>query len=736
MMSHRIDRDVSVMVQKLENDFKSSGRRLTVTAVYDSIKNSNSSLARQKKRPLEDAIDRVLSKRAEELKQDEDSDSDAAIEAAEAAEAKLANKPLERNSYLLNRKITQSWNFSTTTNSTSLGDQQQSEMDKGNSERQSTGEPKPKRRRTERSRKETDRSPPSSVSIRDVAGLDEALNQLLHSVYLPLSQTSAYAQLNYQFDNAVLLHGPSGCGKTTLAYAVASHCGRPMIPVSGPSLVGGTSGESEKNIRAIFDEAIGLAPCLIFIDEIDSIAGKRDNAQKAMEARMVTELIDGMDRIVRGMTDGKNIVILAATSRPETVDPAIRRRFGVEVAVGMPDEKARKSILECLSRRLPRTEDIDFGELANKTPGFNGADLKHVVTAALHAAMSDELQQVLRIEHASRPEAFTDASPALRNWLILQENGNDSIQDVKVTFGHFKTAIKQTQPAAKREGFSTIPDTTWEQIGALEDVRKELMMNIINPIMRPDVYATVGIKPAAGILLWGPPGCGKTLVAKAVANESKANFISIKGPELLNKYVGESERAVRQLFMRAKTSSPCVVFFDEMDAIVPRRNDSLSDASARVVNALLTELDGVSDRRGIYVIGATNRPDIIDPAIRRPGRLGTSVYVGLPSPEGRASILKTIYRNTIPGSAAPGALPERDLERVALDPRCGNFSGADLGSLMQEAARACLRRTGDDPAVQVDRSITPDDWEAALCKVKASVKDIAKYEALLARQER
>ena len=508
-------------------------------------------------------------------------------------------------------------------------------------------------------------------------------------------------------------------------------------------MVGGTSGESEKNIRNIFDEALGLAPCLVFVDEIDSIAGKRDNAQKAMEARMVTELTDGMDRLVRSMKDGRNVVVLAATSRPESIDPAIRRRFGVEVPVGMPDENARRDILECLARRLPRTEDIDFGELANKTPGFNGADLKHVVTAALHAAMSEELQNVLHAARTTRPDAFTDASPALRNWLLLQEDGSDSIKDVQVTSDHFKIAIAKTQPAAKREGFSTIPDTTWAQIGALENVRRELMMNIIQPIMRPDVYARVGIKPAAGILLWGPPGCGKTLVAKAVANESKANFISIKGPELLNKYVGESERAVRQLFTRAKTSSPCVVFFDEMDALVPRRTDSLSDASARVVNALLTELDGVSDRRGIYVIGATNRPDIVDPAIRRPGRLGTSVYVGLPSPAGRVAILKTIYRNTIPQTAAGGGLPDDDLEKVARDRRCENFSGADLGSLMQEAARACLRRTGEDLVDRMDAEggnddrarIMIEDWEMALRKVKASVKDIAKYETLALREE-
>ncbi|KAL1880009.1 hypothetical protein VTK73DRAFT_6399 [Phialemonium thermophilum] len=737
-MSQRLDRDVYAMVRKLEED-KRNGRRLTVTSVYDSIKQSNSSLARMKKRPLEDAIERVLTRRAEELHEEGGSDSEAALEEPEVKPGKT--DAVDRNASLLNRQIAKAWNLSLP-KPASVDGAARADTDYGaSSERQASGEPKAKRRRTERARKETDRSPPSGISIRDIAGLDDALDQLLHSVYLPLSQTSAYAQLTYQFDNAVLLHGPSGCGKTTLAYAVASHCNRPMIPVSGPSLVGGTSGESEKNIRNIFDEAIALAPCLIFIDEMDSIAGKRDNAQKAMEARMVTELIDGMDRVVRSMRDGRNIVILAATSRPETIDPAIRRRFGVEVPVGMPDEKARKGILECLARHLPTSDDIDFGELANRTPGFNGADLKHVVTAALHAAMSDELQHVLQRERASHPEAYLDVSPSLQNWLLLQESGNDAIKDVRVTSSHFRRAIDRTQPAAKREGFSTIPDTTWDQIGALDDVRKELMMNIIQPIMHPGVYARVGIKPAAGILLWGPPGCGKTLVAKAVANESKANFISIKGPELLNKYVGESERAVRQLFMRAKTSSPCVVFFDEMDALVPRRTDSLSDASARVVNALLTELDGVSDRRGIYVIGATNRPDIIDPAIRRPGRLGTSVYVGLPSADGRVAILRTLYRNTIPDARSGRAVvPERDLEAVARDPRCEHFSGADLGNLMQEAARACLRRTvgdGEDLVVTdevVDRSISMADWEVALRKVKASVKDIEKYEAL-ARQE-
>jgi ribosome biogenesis ATPase len=302
--------------------------------------------------------------------------------------------------------------------------------------------------------------------------------------------------------------------------------------------------------------------------------------------------------------------------------------------------------------------------------------------------------------------------------------------DFSITYQDFLTAIPKVQPSAKREGFATIPDTTWSHIGALHEVREQLEMAIVEPIKRPESFARVGITAPTGVLLWGPPGCGKTLLAKAVANESKANFISIKGPELLNKYVGESERAVRQVFERARSSVPCILFFDELDALVPKREDSLSEASSKVVNTLLTELDGLSNRAGIYVIAATNRPDMIDPAMLRPGRLGTSVLVDLPTPDERVEILKALYKKALPAAAQS----EVDgLESVARDVRCTGYSGADLGNLHQAAAVAALKREmANGPGIEELR-IQRGDWEVALGKVRASVKDAGKYRRLKER---
>lgn len=323
------------------------------------------------------------------------------------------------------------------------------------------------------------------------------------------------------------------------------------------------------------------------------------------------------------------------------------------------------------------------------------------------------------------------SSPAVLVTRSLVAHAGDSSLDgdFSITYGDFMTAIPKVQPSAKREGFATIPDTTWADIGAMHEVREELAMAIVEPIKRPESFARVGITAPAGVLLWGPPGCGKTLVAKAVANESKANFISIKGPELLNKYVGESERAVRQVFERARSSVPCILFFDELDALVPKRDDSLSEASSKVVNTLLTELDGLASRAGIYVVAATNRPDMIDPAMLRPGRLGTSVFVGLPTPDERVEILKALYRKALP--SAPSDEVDA-LEQTARDVRCTGYSGADLGSLHQAAAAAALKReTAVGPADHL--RIVKVDWEVALGKVKASVKDAAKYRRLQER---
>lgn len=802
-----LDRDIYQIVRKYEEDTpnkSAAGSRLTISAVYDYIQRSNSSLKRQKKRLLEDSIERVLDVRRKEAKQDRDSDEELERELqAEEDSAKRARE--EKAASLINKQLTKHWNFSSSSSKTGANSANASaasstsgrktpaapdamEIDSGAAataaaDRQPNGESKPKRRRKD-AFKEVDRSPPKDITLADLAGLDPALKTLRRSVWIPLCNGPELSELGYRPNDGVLLHGPSGCGKTTLAHAFAASLGVAFIPVSAPSLVGGTSGESEKNIRDVFDEALRLAPCLIFFDELDSIAGKKDAAQKAMEGRIVTEICHGMDRIGRrgGATsdDGAagggsgNVVVLAATNRPDNIDPTVRRRFGVEVDIGMPNEAAREKILRTMTRELALAEDVDFSALAKLTPGYVGADLKHVVSAAVFEAVEARIEKrsELFLAQPDVPEVLLAAPSTMSagERLIKLAFASQSIPlgPALITMPHFTTAITTVQPAAKREGFSAIPDTTWSHVGALTEVRKKLEMTIIGPIRYPERFARVGIKAAAGILLWGPPGCGKTLVAKAVANESKANFISIKGPELLNKYVGESERAVRSLFARARSSSPCVLFFDEMDALVPKRDDSLSDASSRVVNALLTELDGVGDRSGIYVVGATNRPDCIDPAIRRPGRLGTSVFVGLPTAEERIDILRTIYWNTMTTGGGGGGggnghnqqettaaiedkasetRSEMDtrLRAIALDARCEGFSGADLGNLMQAAAQASLERAyyhgggsfvvgggaetasagaGDGP----EDEITTDDWEKALNEVKPSVKDDWRYD--------
>lgn len=759
-----LDRDVYQIVRKYEDEITDHGAskapKITISAVYEYIQRSNSSLKRQKKRPIEDALERVLDLRREEAKADRDSDEELELELqAQAENAKRARD--EKTASLLNKQLTKHWNFNSSATaasgsaaSSTMAGQKTPATDAmdidsattpGTVDRQANGEAKPKRRRKDTT-KEIDRSPPQDITLDDMAGIEKVLDCLHDAVFIPLRCGSELAAHNYRLNDGVLLHGPSGCGKTSLAHAVAASLGVAFIPVSAPSLVGGTSGESEKNIRDVFDEAIRIAPCLIFLDELDTIAGKKDSAQKAMEGRIVTEIAYGMDRIGRRQNNGSangtdegaapgNVVVLAATNRPDSIDPTVRRRFGVEVDIGMPNEPAREKILRSMTREIPLADDVDFATLARLTPGYVGADLKHVVSAAVVASVKSRIRQRSELFLLSQPNvaptftsAAEDEAPNTRAMRLAVASSSIPLGPVGVNMLHLTTAVSKVQPAAKREGFSAIPDTTWAHVGAMTDVRKKLEMSIIGPIKHPERFARVGIKSAAGILLWGPPGCGKTLVAKAVANESKANFISIKGPELLNKYVGESERAVRSLFSRARSSAPCILFFDEMDALVPKRDDSLSDASSRVVNALLTELDGVGDRSGIYVVGATNRPDCIDPAIRRPGRLGTSVFVGLPTAEERVDILRTIYKNTMV-SGKESNIDEK-LRAIALDKRCKGFSGADLGNLMQAAAQASLERTyyrdGEITIEANDAStdeIKPADWERALNEVKPSVRD-------------
>ena len=618
-------------------------------------------------------------------------------------------------------------------------------------ERQPNGEPRLKRRKAE-GRKDVDRSPPTDISLQNLGGVEDVIKELNELVALPMLFPDTFVRTGIQPPRGVLLHGPPGCGKTMLANAFAAEIGVSFIPLSAPSLVAGMSGESEKKIREIFDEAKRMAPCLVFIDEIDVIMGKRESAQREMEKRIVAQMLTCMDDMALEKTSGKPVIIIAATNRPDSLDPALRRagRFNKEINLGVPNEQAREKILRAITQKLTLADDFDYRNLAKLTPGFVGADLNDVVSVAgteamkrMMAALAEQTTP-MDIDSVSQRSGVSPALVVLRS-LVASAGQATPDGDFSITYQDFLTAVPKVQPSAKREGFATIPDTTWAHIGALHEVREQLEMAIVEPIKRPESFARLGLTTPAGVLLWGPPGCGKTLLAKAVANESKANFISIKGPELLNKYVGESERAVRQVFERARSSIPCILFFDELDALVPKREDSLSEASSKVVNTLLTELDGMSNRTGIYVVAATNRPDMIDPAMLRPGRLGTSVFVDLPTPDERVEILKALYQKALPDSKIEEVT---SLESVARDVRCTGYSGADLGNLHQAAAVAALKRemaemkgmerdmasgAGAASDEEHDLRIIKADWEVALGKVRASVKDAGKYRRLKER---
>lgn len=595
------------------------------------------------------------------------------------------------------------------------GDKDASSEPPKSKKRSATGEPPQKRRK---GASDVDRSPPTHVSLADLGGVDSVIQELEDLIVLPLLQPQIYTTSKIQPPRGILLHGPPGCGKTMIANAFAAELGVPFITLSAPSIVSGMSGESEKALREHFEEAKKMAPCLVFIDEIDAITPKRESAQREMEKRIVAQLLTCMDDLALEKTGGKAVIVLAATNRPDSLDPALRRggRFDKEINLSVPSEPVREQILKALTRQMSLSGDFDFGHLAKLTPGFVGADLNDLVSTAGTVAIKrflDSFKTKSTEMELDVDESVSEKVTELRQLIKrAKESKPDDTEAIAITNADFLTALPKIQPSSKREGFATIPDTTWADIGALRPVREELLTAIVEPIRHPEKYARVGITAPTGVLLWGPPGCGKTLLAKAVANESRANFISVKGPELLNKYVGESERAVRQVFVRARSSIPCVIFFDELDALVPKRDDALSESSARVVNTLLTELDGLSNRQGIYVIAATNRPDIIDPAMLRPGRLETLLYVDLPAEEERVEILQTLIRNL-------KIKFTDDVTEVARG--CDGFSGADLESLLRRAGYAAIRRNDD---------IKLEDFTMARASVRPSVGDRKKYEKL------
>ncbi|KAL4796522.1 P-loop containing nucleoside triphosphate hydrolase protein [Aspergillus venezuelensis] len=712
-----LDKEVYQVVRKIIDDQAENDQfRLSVTAIYDSIKRSNSSLNRKPKRILEDSIERVVEViKTDVLGEDENDSIDGDFAGLEE------QQPIP-DSNSMNKSLVGAWNTTKTPKSeanTENGTPAPSAPTTTKKRHREGESHSSKRRKADAA---VDRSPPTHVSLADLGGLDDVVQQLGDLVILPMTRPQVYLASNVQPPRGVLLHGPPGCGKTMIANAFAAELGVPFISISAPSIVSGMSGESEKALREHFEEARRLAPCLIFIDEIDAITPKRESAQREMEKRIVAQLLTCMDDLALEKTDGKPVIVLAATNRPDSLDAALRRggRFDKEINMTVPSEPVREQILRALTRKMQLADDLDFKTLAKRTPGFVGADLNDLVATAGSTAIKRYLD-LLKLnsgEEMDIEEPNDDLSPKVKELRRLithaKENpiGNEA-EVVLVSNADFFVALPKIQPSSKREGFATIPDTTWADIGALSSIRDELATAIVDPITQPELYASVGITAPTGVLLWGPPGCGKTLLAKAVANESRANFISVKGPELLNKYVGESERAVRQVFVRARSSVPCVIFFDELDALVPRRDDTLSEASARVVNTLLTELDGLgSSRQGIYVIAATNRPDIIDPAMLRPGRLETLLFVNLPSPLERSEILHTLVRK----------LPiefNEDLRGLAEE--CEGFSGADLTSLLRRAGYNAIKRRD---------TIRFEDFVAAKSFIRPSVTDLKKYEKL------
>lgn len=564
----------------------------------------------------------------------------------------------------------------------------------------------------------------NQVTFKDLGGMDEVINEIMEVIY-PLYHPQIYPWLGVQPIKGILLHGPPGCGKTKLAHAIASETGVPFYKISATEVVSGVSGESEENIRALFAKALKTSPSIIFIDEIDAISAKRETLQREMERRIVTQLLTCMDeshQTIRSGDQGSDtetsrkktsghILVIGATNRPDSLDPALRRpgRFDREIFLGVPDENARAAILSVLAAGLRLEGSFDFKKVAKCTPGFVGADL----AALTREAASLAIKRIIASRNSQNPSECEEV------WWKKAWTHEEMI-NLSITMADFEEAASKVQPSTRREGFSTIPNVKWDDVGALSALRKDFDLYIVRRIKHPDDYETLGMDLDNGFLLYGPPGCGKTLVAKAVANEAGANFIHIKGPELLNKYVGESELAVRTIFTRARTCSPCILFFDEVDALTTRRGKDGGWVVERLLNQLLIEMDGAEKRKGVFVIGATNRPEVMDPAVLRPGRFGKLLLVPLPDAEGRVSILKALVRNK------PLAT-DVDLNYIGYCQACENFSGADLAALVNEACMSALQEKltaaseADSDIRQDALSVHLSHFEQAFNRVRPSV---------------
>ena len=527
-----------------------------------------------------------------------------------------------------------------------------------------------------------------AVSYEDIGGLKPHLLRIREMIELPLRYPEVFERLGIDAPKGVLLYGPPGCGKTLIARAIAHETQANFFSVSGPEVIHKFYGESEAHLRKIFEEAGRKAPSIIFLDELDAIAPRRDQVVGEVEKRVVAQLLALMD----GLSKRNKVIVIGATNLPQVLDPALRRpgRFDREISIPIPDRHGRLEILEIHSRGMPLAEEVDLAHLANITHGFVGADLE--------ALCRESAMICLR-------RIMPDVDFALAHIPY------DQLAKLEVKMDDFLSALQMIEPSAMREVFVEVPNVGWEDVGGLAETKARLVEAVEWPLQYPDLFTQAGIRPPKGILLSGPPGCGKTLLAKAIASETNVNFISIKGPELLSKYVGESEKAVRDIFRKARQAAPCIIFFDEIDALVPSRSAGTSDShtSERVLSQFLTELDGVEELRGVLVLGATNRLDMLDPAIIRPGRFDEIVEIPLPDEASRADIFRIQLRN----KPLAGEVSVQDLAA-----RTDGYSGADITALCHQAALRAIRRAvhaGEEPADgNIKVSIEAADLEAAI----------------------
>jgi transitional endoplasmic reticulum ATPase len=560
--------------------------------------------------------------------------------------------------------------------------------------------------------------PSNVIGYDDIGGCVKQIAQLRELVELPLRHPEVFHTVGVQPPKGVLLYGAPGTGKTTLARAVAAETGAFLFTINGPEILSKVPGESELKLRKAFEEAEKNSPAIIFIDELDSIAPKREKAGD-VEKRIVSQLLTLLD----GIKPNANVVVIAATNRPNALDPALRRfgRFDHEINIGVPDERGRLEILEVKTRNMKLSPGCDLRTIARSTHGYVGADLSQLCFEAALQSIREKI-----------PNADID------NQTIPVE----LLSAIEITDSHLRHALALTNPSTLRESLVEVPTVSWEDVGGLEGVKQELYETIQYPIEHAEKFKKFGLEPSKGVLFYGPPGCGKTLLAKAIANECGANFISIKGPELLTMWFGESEANVRDLFDKARAAAPCILFFDELDSIAKSRGSGLGgggEAGDRVINQILTEIDGIGSKKAVFVIGATNRPDILDSAITRPGRLDQLIYIPLPDQASRVSIFKSNLRRS--------PLSE-DINIDDMATRCEGFSGADITEVCQRAARNAIRelvtkQTGQKNKLPLWRSssqagplddpvpsIRKDHFEEALARARRSVSasEVKRYE--------